>query len=120
MSDYLGTHWLALLLLVAGVGFGALAAVRPRSWAAALAYVCGCLALGGLVLTGVTLELSEEKFSLAQVVLTATTVALVVAGVVLAFGRVWSFWLGTALGVGELLGIGGKVVQPAGAWVAEA
>lgn len=85
----------------------------------ALAYLFGFLGIGGLALTGVTFVLLEEKYALAQVVLVAATVGFVLAGIVLAFGRVWSFWLGTVLGAGVLHGIGGKVVQPIGDWLAE-
>ena len=117
LTDFLEVHWLTVALLIAA----ALAVVRVflrRSagrgtppFALAVAYTCGLLGLGALLVPSWAFALSEWRFTVAQGLVLAAAFGFVVAGLVLAFLRAWSFWVGVVLGGVALLGLGGWAVR---------
>src|SRR5687767_7023802 len=104
LTDFLEVHWLTVALLVAA----ALAVVRVslrRSagrgispFAPAVAYTCGLLGLGAILVPSWAFTLSEWRITVAQGLVLAAAFGFVVAGLVLAFLRAWSFWVGVVLG----------------------
>ncbi len=115
-----GTAWPAwLLLALAAVTVAALGRrlVWPRWVAGALA----ALGVGGLALNAGPVDLAGwATVDPAVVTGLVGAAGLLLAGFVLLVFRAWSFGLGVTLGVLLLAGVGGLVVRPAGAGVAEA
>jgi uncharacterized membrane protein len=120
LTEFLESHWLTIALLAAA----AVAAVRVvlrrsagrgvPSGALAVAFTCGLLGLGAVFIPArsFTEPLWEYRISVAETLLFFAALGFIAAGLVLAFARVWSFWVGVGLGGLALLGLGGWAVRP--------
>jgi uncharacterized membrane protein len=122
--DFLGTHWLALVLLVGGGVCGLLAAVRRRHVPAlvTVAVGCGAFALGSMVLGGLKFRLSPggEKWAVGGAVMMAGLAMMYgLVMLVLAF-RVWNGYLSAVVGFIAVLGFGGWVGRPTAEFFVEA
>ena len=119
--DFLETRWFALALLAAAAAFGVRVALRrPRPVSAGFAFSLGMLGLGGATLAGAAFNLFEYRVTAAELLAGAAVVGLVVAGFVLLFARVWSYWLGVALAGALLIGFGAWITKPASIGLADA
>jgi uncharacterized membrane protein len=108
LTDFLGTHWLAVAFLLTAVilTFRAYRA-RNRPASAAFAFALACYALGGLLLTNRTLTWFGPEWSLAWLTLFVASAGFVTVAFVLLLSNRWSFVAGlTVAGLG-LLGLGG-------------
>jgi uncharacterized membrane protein len=118
LTELLATHWLTLALLIAA-SVAVLHVARRRSagrgtpaGSLAAAYACGLLGLGSIIVPPWSFSLFEWRLSFAAAVVLSAALGFVVAGLVLAFARAWSFWAGVVLGGVALLGLGGWLVRP--------
>ncbi|HVK19059.1 MAG TPA: VWA domain-containing protein [Fimbriiglobus sp.] len=126
LTDFLEVHWLTVALLVASAA--AIVRVFLRRSAGrgippvslAVAYTCGLLGLGALLVPSWAFTLSEWRLTVAQAIVLASAFGFVVAGLVLAFLRAWSFWVGVALGGIAQLGLGGWAVPALAAGITQA
>ncbi len=117
LTEFLESHWLTIALLAAATAAVVRVFVKRSAGrgtppgALTVAYTCGLLALGALLIPSRSFGLSEWRFTIAQGLVLAAAFGFVIAGLVLAFTRAWSFWVGVVLGGVALLGLGGWVVR---------
>ncbi|HET6575171.1 MAG TPA: VWA domain-containing protein [Fimbriiglobus sp.] len=125
LTDFLEDHWLTVALLIVAVVTGAHVLLRRSAGrgtppvALAVAYACGLLGLGALLVPSWAFALSEWRLTVAQGFVLAASLGFIVAGLVLAFTRAWSFWVGVVLGGVALLGLGGWVIPRLAAGIVE-
>jgi uncharacterized membrane protein/Mg-chelatase subunit ChlD len=121
LLDLLGTHWFALVLLLAAAGLGGYAAVRKRSWPWYVAVPLVAYALGALFLHGWKYQFdpSGPIRPLNEAVLYAGLTLLFGAAVVLAIFRGWSFWYATATGSVVVAAVGGMSGRWLGSGIVE-
>jgi uncharacterized membrane protein len=116
LTDFLEVHWLTVSLLIVAVVTAVRVIVRRSAGrgippvALSIAYTCGLLALGALFVPTWVFTLAEWRLTFAQGIVLASVFGLLVAGIVLAFTRAWSFWIGIVFGGVALVGLGGWVV----------
>ena len=123
LTEYLGTSWLAFVLLAIAAGFSLRVAVKRGlpAWSVAVAYVTGLLGVGALVLAGEPLEVFfGTQLDPAITLVAVASMLLFLAGFVLLIFRLWSFPLGMTLGAMLLIGVGGLTVRPVGGALVEA
>src|SRR5579885_3262754 len=100
LTEFLGSHWLTVALLVAAAVAGVRVARRRLAGrgtppgAVAVVFACGLLGLGAVFLTKWPVTLFEYKLTVAEILLLVAGFGFVLAGLVLAFTRGWSFWVG--------------------------
>ncbi len=123
LLDLLGTHWLALVLLVGGAVCGLLAAVRRRHvpLLVTVALGCGAFALGSMFLGGLKFSLSAggDKWSVGGAgMLFGLAMMYGLVMLVLTF-RAWNPYVSGIHGFIAVLGFGGWLGRPLAEFLVE-
>ena len=125
-SFFLGDNWLALAFLAAATGLAAFVAVRYSRrkkiavTPAVFALILAGLGLGGAFLANIKYDLFDYQLTVGETLVGTAVLAFLVAGALLLFGRIWSFWVGLAIATVLLLGFGAFTLRPTTAGLNEA
>ncbi len=119
LTEFLEAHWLTVALLAAAAAAAARIARRRSAGrgtppaALAVVFACGLLGLGAALVPARAFTVLEWRLTAGQALVLVAALGFLVAGLVLAFTRAWSFWAGVALGAVAVFGLGGWAVRPA-------
>jgi len=115
---FISDNWLALAFLAVAAGLATYVAVRQSRQKriavrpAIFALILAGLGVGGVALANIKYDVFDYQLTVGETLVGGAVLAFLVSGSILIFGRYWSFWVGLAMSVAMLLGIGALVLRP--------